>query len=567
MITIKTTANDYQIRANGWVQDSSDFYHLWWFCCAFDKSSPNFAEILNRVNTYVSPESTKQSLKSVMLSSKQKYHYGQIVGHHKGGSSRKTTTVCNGIGQAAVEGQKRPFIGDWPADNFLRWALLLGFVRYIMESDEYQITELGQKFTREKDENKRNKILEEALLAYPPVRRIVRLLKSHPEGMTKFEIGEKLGCVGEKGFTNIGQSLFDSMYQISDNETRKSLLSDKEGSSDKYARQICSWLQTLKLVAVRKPAQSDKAPLNIYFLTPFGIDFARKIDISTNINVQFSMLSMATKNREFIMKRRAMILYFVQEKRITNLESISSKMADYSISTNKEELLDDIASMERCGINISVSSSLIALKDTINNLDIPSRVVLGEEDLADEIKKYLRPRLKHVNHDFLKIIDFSLSGKSGATWFENYTYQVYKLFCPNTKWLGGANKPDVIAEFGNLGLIIDSKAYGEGFSANRSLKDEMARYVNEADQKPDNISIKWWKDFSDSVTHYAFQYVSSSFSNEINNQLEDISAHCYSKEKGSAITAEGLLLLAERALTSGFDPAIFETNKQIVIKE
>jgi len=107
MITIKTTANDYQIRANGWVQDSSDFYHLWWFCCAFDKSSPNFAEILNRVNTYVSPESTKQSLKSVMLSSKQKYHYGQIVGHHKGGSSRKTTTVCNGIGQAAVEGQKK----------------------------------------------------------------------------------------------------------------------------------------------------------------------------------------------------------------------------------------------------------------------------------------------------------------------------------------------------------------------------------------------------------------------------------------------------------------------------
>lgn len=260
MIKIKYTLDGYKIRANGWVQDSSDFDHLWWFCSAFDKESPNFEAILKKINLYVTPDSLKESLKNVMQSSEQKYNYFQIVGTHKGGTSRKTSTVCNAIGQAAVNGQKRPFIGDWPADNFLRWALLLGFVQYLMDSDEYQISKLGKTFVRETDAEKRNKIVSAALKNYPPVRRIVKLLKDNPNGLTKFEIGEKLGCVGEKGFTNIGQQLFEEMYFSADCNVKKNLMSNKEGSSDKYARQICSWLQKLKYVAVKKNNGQKQGP-------------------------------------------------------------------------------------------------------------------------------------------------------------------------------------------------------------------------------------------------------------------------------------------------------------------
>lgn len=563
MIKIKQTVDDYKIRANGWVQDSSDFDHLWWFCSAFDKNSPNFEAILKKIDLYVTPDSLKKSLRSVMLSSKQKYHYFQIVGNHKGGASRKTSTVCNGIGQAAVDGQKRPFIGDWPADNFLRWALLLGFVQYLMDTDEYQISELGKSFVRETDVFKRNKIVSTALKNYPPVRRIIRLLKDNPNGMTKFEIGEKLGCVGEKGFTNIGQKLFEEMYLSADSQMKKSLMSDKEGSSDKYARQICSWLQKLNYIAIKKPIDKNKAPLNVYYLTAFGVDFARQIEISKTINVQFSMLSMASSNKESIMKRRAMILYFVQEKSVNNIKDLESKLNQQSIASNSYELEDDILSMNRCGIDIQVKAGAIDLKDYVDGLDIPDKISVGKSTIIEQIKEFLRPQLKHINHDLLKLIDFSYGGKESFEWFENYTYQVFSCFCSNAQWLGGSSRPDVIAEYGQLGLIIDSKAYKSGFSADRSLKDEMIRYVNEADQKPENIASKWWEKFSPSVSRFAFQYVSTSFSKEIGRQLSDISEHSYSKEKGSAISAQNLLLLAEKALTSGIDVSIFESNSEI----
>lgn len=563
MIKIKYTLDGYKIRANGWVQDSSDFDHLWWFCSAFDKESPNFEAILKKINLYVTPDSLKESLKNVMQSSEQKYNYFQIVGNHKGGTSRKTSTVCNAIGQAAVNGQKRPFIGDWPADNFLRWALLLGFVQYLMDSDEYQISKLGKTFVRETDAEKRNKIVSAALKNYPPVRRIVKLLKDNPNGLTKFEIGEKLGCVGEKGFTNIGQQLFEEMYFSADCNVKKSLMSNKEGSSDKYARQICSWLQKLKYVAVKKTTDKNKAPLNIYYLTAFGLDFARQIEISKTVNVQFSMLSMAASNKETIMKRRAMILYFAQEKQICSLKEINEKLLQQSITSSVYELEDDVLSMHRCGIDIQIDSGMIRLKNYIDGLDIPDKIYMEKSTIIEKIKNYLRPKLKHVNHDLLKLIDFSYGGKESYEWFENYTFKVFSCFCSNAQWLGGSSRPDVIAEYGNLGLIIDSKAYKEGFSADKSMKDEMIRYVNEADQKPENIVSKWWEKFSPNVSHFAFQYVSSSFSKEIGRQLNDISEHSYSKEKGSAISAQNLLLLAEKALSTPINPSIFEINDEI----
>ena len=42
-----------------------------------------------------------------------------------------------------VEGQKRKFISDWPADNFVRWAHCLGFIQYNYEDDTFEITKKG----------------------------------------------------------------------------------------------------------------------------------------------------------------------------------------------------------------------------------------------------------------------------------------------------------------------------------------------------------------------------------------------------------------------------------------
>ena len=43
-----------------------------------------------------------------------------------------------------MRGQVRPFIGDWPADNFVRWAHALGFLRYGYQGDAFELTEAGK---------------------------------------------------------------------------------------------------------------------------------------------------------------------------------------------------------------------------------------------------------------------------------------------------------------------------------------------------------------------------------------------------------------------------------------
>lgn len=61
--------------------------------------------------------------------------------------------------------------------------------------------------------------------------------------MTKFEIGCQLGFVGEAGFTSITQTLIlQGLSTAVTTDERNKLLSDTEGTSDKYVRTICAWL-------------------------------------------------------------------------------------------------------------------------------------------------------------------------------------------------------------------------------------------------------------------------------------------------------------------------------------
>ena len=46
-----------------------------------------------------------------------------------------------------MKGQVRDFISDWPADNFVRWAQALGFIKYNYFDDSFEITEEGLNLT------------------------------------------------------------------------------------------------------------------------------------------------------------------------------------------------------------------------------------------------------------------------------------------------------------------------------------------------------------------------------------------------------------------------------------
>ena len=104
------------------------------------------------------------------------------------------------------------------------------------------ISDMGRKLVEATTKEEMNTILGEAYLSYPPVIRILNLLKEQGHS-TKFELGKNLGFIGEAGFTSIPQNIWVASYCDETNPTEKSKIrSDEEGSSDKYARMICKWL-------------------------------------------------------------------------------------------------------------------------------------------------------------------------------------------------------------------------------------------------------------------------------------------------------------------------------------
>lgn len=62
----------------------------------------------------------KSHFLEVLNSIPLKIKYADLVGTS---FTPRSSARCNGIVQATVKGQVRDFISDWPADNFVRWAI------------------------------------------------------------------------------------------------------------------------------------------------------------------------------------------------------------------------------------------------------------------------------------------------------------------------------------------------------------------------------------------------------------------------------------------------------------
>ena len=125
--------------------------------------------------------------------------------------------------------------------------------------------------------------------------RVLNLL-ANGDHLTKFEIGRQLGFVGEDGFTNLPQNiLIRSLAQIKDSKEKNKMLTDWEGTSDKYARMIARWLdymgwvaQEEKQVVVTFGNKEYKSSIpQAYMITPAGLK-ARRRGLGTNIQKRIS---------------------------------------------------------------------------------------------------------------------------------------------------------------------------------------------------------------------------------------------------------------------------------------
>ncbi len=563
-------------RTFGWIQNPSSTDTLRNIISLFVPGSEFHTFMVNERLPLLSSANLFKSTDLYMtfqmiLRSNKPISYDILKGQGAGGESR-SKAKCSGLAQAVVTGQqykeyiidghkvriKKPYTDDWTADGFLRWAVSLGFLDYNYEDDTCSITALGISFVNAETLQEKKNILGQAYLSYPPVCRVLGLLIKNLH-MTKFEIGSQLGFTDEAGFTSIPQNIWVQAYEESDDdEERSQLRSDTEGSSDKYARMICGWLDDIgwvkkKSKTVHEIFGSKKYVCTItsaFEITAKGImAYNKALGKSkggrTPKIVYREMLASKASDATYLRMRRSLILNFLSNHKGRSLEEIRAFLVSKDIDEENAVIRDDMKGLINIGMDIDYNGVTYKLNDVIEKLVPYNNNISKEVTDAVVVKNRARLRLHNIDHKYLTLIDYAFSGKNNCIDFEIYTIDLLvNELTFNGVHLGGTRKPDgIFFEEGN-GVIIDNKSYSSGFTISRSMADEMIRYVQENnDRNPARNPNKWWLNFDEKVNHFNFVFISSLFKGEIEHMLNNIKES--TNVEGCVLTAENLLYFAD----------------------
>lgn len=548
-------------RSFGWSQDASDFKSLKNVVQVFDNESDFHNNlIVARIPMLVNDKELANRFQKILETNPLRITYSDLVGTH---STPRKNSPCNGIIQASVCGQVKQYLSDWASDSFLRWAHLCGFVKYNGEDDTFEITDDGIKFSRSKDDSQEeNDCLLNAILKYPPVTRILQLL-SNGKHLSKFEIGSQLGFVGDEGFTSLPQNiLLTSLAMTDDLSEKNKMRSDWDGSSDKYARQICKWLEKLGLV--RQVEKEYKVNIGdkeyteklgqAYMITPDGLKAYRRLQGVNKVtkvskNVFWEMLCPKATDRYYIRNRRAYLIKFLSDSNgAISLEKLQLKLKEVEFDESIDSIKDDIIGLQNIGLLIKESNKGYVLNDDIQNLVIPlNSTGTGKSDTL-RLKDFCRDVLKNISHSYLNLIDLAYDSKSNR----QFEMEVVDLLVSECGYkglhLGGGRKPDGIIYTDtlkeNYGTIIDTKAYSKGYSLPISQADEMRRYVEENNKRDEKINPnKWWDNFPKLLNRFNFMFVSSEFNGQFEEKLSNIANT--TGINGAAMNVVNLLLFAE----------------------
>ena len=545
-------------RTFGWVQDPSDFESLIKVVSIFDNKSETHKELVNeKIDRLIEKRDGKSHFLEVLNSTPLKIKYADLVGTS---FTPRSSARCNGIVQATVKGQVRDFISDWPADNFVRWAHALGFIKYNYFDDSFEITEEGLNLTGAKTIEEKEEILIDSLLSYPPAVRILNLL-SDGKVKTKFELGKNLGFIGEDGFTSIPQDvLIMTLATTEDTKERNKLRTDTEGSSDKYARMIAKWLSKLGLlVQVAKEVELSIGGKNYkekigqsYMITAKGIQALNKANGKSrhkriSKNISWEMLATKGIDRNYIRTRRALIIKnLIECKSGLTLEEIRDRLEIQAISELFTVVKDDLDGLINIGLNIEKIGEKYYFNDEINDFIIPI-IENSEKSEFTQEKDNLREKLDTLSHEYLSLVDLAFDSQQNRL-FEMKTVELLTKEC-NYKGvhLGGSRKPDGIIytenSTDNYGVIIDTKAYSNGYNLPISQVDEMVRYVEENNKREkERNSNEWWKEFGDNIDKFYFSFISGKFVGNIEEKLQRITI--FTNVYGNAMTIITLLYLA-----------------------
>ena len=575
-------------RTFGWVQDPGKISNLRKTVEIFDTESRFHGEMKPRIQRLVSKEDGYERLISALDSRPLHISYSDLVGK---AFYPRASARCNGIIQAAIPGQKRSFISDWPADNFIRWAHALRFIEYFRDADNFGITKSGLLFSCSViNSDEEYNLLSDALLSYPPVSRIINLLaEAANKGMTltKFELGRNLGFIGEKGFTTINQNFFAKEYCLTENrltesplakediaeikQVLRSMKSDWEGDSDKYARMICSWLSQLKHPWIRKKHKKIRVDIGnesfshktaSHELTAEGFKVRKRSSGASSRRrvkkfIPFEMLCTKGEGRNYLRNRRARIICAINKRPRTPQELTAALKKD-GIEVSESDVKSDIVGLCNIGLTIENQREKYHCRDEIVGLEIPD-FPAGETQPGDILRvvEKCRAELILIPHEYLVLIELAFDRRSSRI-FEIKTIELLTEQCEfGGSHLGGANRPDGVVFTDDYGVIIDTKSYASGFNIPIAERDKMTRYVREAAKKPKSNKTQWWNHFPPELRKILFLFVSGKFGGQFREQLQALSESA-DGACGGAISAYALLRTADRMASKEMSVAEFK---------
>ncbi|VEE81583.1 restriction endonuclease FokI C-terminal domain-containing protein [Enterococcus hirae] len=585
------------IRTYGWVQNPSDFTKLKLVVQIFDNSSAHYQRLKNTlVNKYIPFMDVKTNLMNKLNSGVVEFTYPELVGSSKdkngisvgrkrpdGTTVKRADAVADGLIQVTIEPQSTETRGkfwtdNWTSDGYLRWALSLNFLKHDRDTDICTITELGKKFSKSLAGSAiETNLLRDALLAYPPATQVLNILNTSSKPVTKFYIGNRLGFPGEKGFTSYDESLMLEWFRNGSKKELEKIKSDIEGTSDKYARMICTWLEKVGFVTkhtnyVITAACGKRAGFQTYSATARGLHaFKQAHGSSKNTRTEkyltWEFLAVEGKNRNYIRSRRAQIIKFLQET--SSFTKILEKLKQLGFNDEPQTIENDIIGLNTFGLRIEKNGNDVILKDKVLDFSIPQLNLTKElKDAALEHKKVQFQQLTQLPMKYIELLEIAYDGKRNRD-FEILTADLFKyVYGFESILLGGGRKPDGLIFTDKFGVIIDTKAYSQGYGKSINQEDEMVRYIEDNQQRDETRnSVTWWDNFDDSIPDdsFYFLWVSSKFNGNFQEQLT--STHNRTGINGGAINVEQLLIGAAKVSKGQLDISTLPSymdNKEII---
>lgn len=572
-------------RTYGWVQNPSDFKKLKLVVQIFDNASTHYENLRdNLVPKFIYFENIRNDLLSKLTNCYEEFSYQDLVGTSKNKHGRSPITraeaVADGLIQITILPQtsrtKDKFWTDnWTSDGYLRWALSLNFVKHNRDTDLCSITPLGKQLSRSIDDSEQEKdIFCESLLRYPPATQVLSILESATRPVSKFYIGNQLGFSGEKGFTSYDESLMFDWFINGTIEEQKKIKSDIEGTSDKYARMIASWLEKIGFVnkhsTVVDTVNGRKAGFQEFSITGRGRYALRRANgNSSNRRIAkyltWEFLAVEGKNRNYVRSRRSYILKFLQET--SSFGTLVEKLQQLGFNDDPVIIENDIQGLNNFGIRIEKDGSRVELKDLLVDFEIPDLDLTNElRDEASEQRKVEFMNRTDLPVKYIELLEIAFDGSRDRD-FEIMTADIFKnIYGMQSVLLGGGRKPDCLVFCSDFGIIIDTKAYSAGYSKAISQEDEMVRYIEDNKYRDSTRnSIEWWNNFPSRIQdeNFYFMWVSSKFIGRFHEQLE--STYNRTNTKGGALNVEQLLLGANAVLRGELDvdsiPNFFNNNE------